>query len=190
MAQRKSLGLVKGSHIVVRKLFDHDHAYIVQNPDKRINLGIPFQGDFTLIGANDVEHHGAIGEAWIGADEAAYLCEQASRYFAKPALPADVVWSFSGVRPLLEDGSGNAVAVTRDYFFELDTQQVPLLTVWVGKLTAFRKLAKEVADMVVGRPAAARARGRPARACPALISRPGSARRSTPTAISSASSKP
>jgi glycerol-3-phosphate dehydrogenase len=86
----------------------------------------------------------------IDASEVSYLCEQASRYFEKPIVPADVVWSYSGVRPLLEDGSGNAAAVTRDYFLELDTQQAPMLTVWGGKLTAFRKLAEEVADMVVG----------------------------------------
>jgi glycerol-3-phosphate dehydrogenase len=148
--QRKTLRLVKGSHIVVRKLFDHDHAYIFQNPDKRIIFGIPFQGDFTLIGTTDVEYHGAVAQARIEADEVAYLCEQASRYFEKPIVPADVIWSFSGVRPLLEDGSGNAAAVTRDYFLELDTQQALLLTVWGGKLTAFRKLAEEVTDMVVG----------------------------------------
>ena len=148
--QRKTLRLVKGSHIVVRKLFDHDHAYIFQNPDKRIIFGIPFMGEFTLIGTTDVEYHGAVAQARIDPDEVAYLCEQASRYFEKPVVPADVVWSFSGVRPLLEDGSGNAAAVTRDYFLELDTQQAPLLTVWGGKLTAFRKLAEEVTDMIVG----------------------------------------
>ena len=150
MPQRKALRLVKGSHIVVRKLFDHDHAYIFQNPDKRIIFGIPFQDAFTLIGTTDVEYRGDIGAVQIDSSEVAYLCEQASRYFEKPIVPADVVWSYSGVRPLLEDGSGNAAAVTRDYFLELDTQQAPLLTVWGGKLTAFRKLAEEVADMVVG----------------------------------------
>ncbi|HRD96126.1 MAG TPA: glycerol-3-phosphate dehydrogenase [Rubrivivax sp.] len=148
--QHKSLRLVKGSHIVVRKLFNHDHAYIFQNPDKRIIFGIPFQDDFTLIGTTDVEHRGAIGDARIETDEIAYLCEQASRYFEKPIVPSDVVWSFSGVRPLLEDGAGNAAAVTRDYFLDLDTRQAPLLTVWGGKLTAFRKLAEEVTDMMVG----------------------------------------
>jgi glycerol-3-phosphate dehydrogenase len=147
LPQRKALRLVKGSHVVVRKLFDHDHAYIFQNPDKRIIFGIPFQDDFTLIGTTDVEYHGDIGTVQIDASEVSYLCEQASRYFEKPIVPADVVWSYSGVRPLLEDGSGNAAAVTRDYFLELDTQQAPMLTVWGGKLTAFRKLAEEVADL-------------------------------------------
>jgi glycerol-3-phosphate dehydrogenase len=106
----KSLRLVKGSHIVVPKMFDHDHAYIFQNPDRRIIFAIPYEGDFTLIGTTDVEHHGAIGEARIDASETAYLCEQASRYFAKPVTPQDVVWSYAGVRPLLDDESGDPSA--------------------------------------------------------------------------------
>ena len=81
--RHKALRLVKGSHIVVPKLFDHDHAYIFQNPDKRIIFAIPYEGDFTLIGTTDVEHHGPIGEARIDAAEIAYLCEQASRYFER-----------------------------------------------------------------------------------------------------------
>jgi glycerol-3-phosphate dehydrogenase len=80
----RSLRLVKGSHIVVKKLFDHDHAYIFQNPDKRIIFAIPYEGDFTLIGTTDVEIQGAPDAARIDADETAYLCEQASRYFARP----------------------------------------------------------------------------------------------------------
>ena len=144
----KSLRLVKGSHIVVPKMFDHDHAYIFQNPDKRIIFAIPYEGDFTLIGTTDVEHHGAVGEARIDASETAYLCEQASRYFAKPVTPQDVVWSYAGVRPLLDDESGDPSAVTRDYSLELDTAQAPLLTVWGGKITTFRKLAEEAADLL------------------------------------------
>ena len=146
--QRKSLRLVKGSHIVVPKMFDHDHAYIFQNPDRRIIFAIPFEGDFTLIGTTDVDLEGAIDDARISDGEIGYLCEQASRYFERPVVPADVVWSFAGVRPLLDDGSGNASAVTRDYFLELDTRQAPLLTVWGGKLTAFRKLSEEAADLL------------------------------------------
>jgi glycerol-3-phosphate dehydrogenase len=146
--ERKSLRLVKGSHIVVPKMFDHDHAYIFQNPDKRIIFAIPYEGDFTLIGTTDVEHRGAIGAARIDADETAYLCEQASRYFARSVTPADVVWSYSGVRPLLDDESGDPSAVTRDYSLELDTAQAPLLNVWGGKITTFRKLAEEAADLL------------------------------------------
>ena len=148
LARHKSLRLVKGSHIVVRKLFDHDHAYIFQNPDKRIIFAIPYEGDFTLIGTTDVEQHGPIGEAHIDAAETAYLCEQASRYFERPVTPAQVVWSYSGVRPLLEDEAGDPSAVTRDYQLDLDTTQAPLLTVWGGKITTFRKLAEEAADLL------------------------------------------
>jgi glycerol-3-phosphate dehydrogenase len=150
--ERKALRLVKGSHVVVGKLFDHDHAYIFQNPDKRIIFAIPYEGDFTLIGTTDVEHHGEIGAAHIDDDEVAYLCAQASRYFARAVLPSDVVWSYSGVRPLLDDESGDPSAVTRDYALELDTGgaagAAPLLTVWGGKLTTFRKLAEEAADLL------------------------------------------
>jgi len=155
----KSLRLVKGSHIVVPKMFEHDHAYIFQNPDKRIIFAIPYEHDFTLIGTTDVEHHGAVGEARIDESETAYLCEQASRYFAKPVTPQDVVWSYSGVRPLLDDESGDPSAVTRDYLLELDTAQAPLLTVWGGKITTFRKLAEEAADMLMAPLGSAAKRG-------------------------------
>jgi glycerol-3-phosphate dehydrogenase len=155
----KSLRLVKGSHIVVPKMFDHDHAYIFQNPDKRIIFAIPYEDDFTLIGTTDVEHHGAVGEARIDESETAYLCEQASRYFAKPVTPQDVVWSYAGVRPLLDDESGDPSAVTRDYLLELDTAQAPLLTVWGGKITTFRKLAEEAADMLMAPLGSAAKRG-------------------------------
>ena len=149
LSHPKALRLVKGSHIVVRKLFDHDHAYIFQNPDKRIIFAIPYEHDFTLIGTTDVEHHGAIGAAKIDESEVAYLCEQASRYFAQSIVPADVVWTYSGVRPLLDDESGDPSAVTRDYSLELDTAQAPLLTVWGGKITTFRRLAEDAADLLM-----------------------------------------
>ncbi|KNZ34398.1 MAG: glycerol-3-phosphate dehydrogenase [Methylibium sp. NZG] len=150
----KALRLVKGSHIVVKKLFKHDHAYIFQNPDKRIIFAIPYEGEFTLIGTTDVEHAGAIGQAQIDTSEIAYLCEQASRYFEQAVTPADVVWTYSGVRPLLDDESGDPAAVTRDYSLELDTAMAdsssaaPLLSVWGGKITTFRKLAEEAADLL------------------------------------------
>jgi glycerol-3-phosphate dehydrogenase len=138
----------------VKKLFQHDHAYIFQNPDKRIIFAIPYEGDFTLIGTTDVEVHGDPGQARIDADEIAYLCAQASRYFERPVTPADVVWSYSGVRPLLDDESGDASAVTRDYLLEYDNPAqggAPMLTVWGGKLTTFRKLAEEACDELVKR---------------------------------------
>lgn len=142
----KSLRLVKGSHIVVKKIFDHDHAYIFQNPDRRIIFAIPYEGEFTLIGTTDVETDSPIGKARIDDNEIAYLCEQASRYFAKPVVPADVVWTYAGVRPLLGDESSDASAVTRDYMLDYDVQGAPMLTVWGGKITTFRKLAEEAAD--------------------------------------------
>ena len=175
----RALRLVKGSHIVVKKIFAHDHAYIFQNPDKRIIFAIPYEGDFTLIGTTDVEIGGAPDAARIDADEINYLCEQASRYFIQPVLPGDVVWAYSGVRPLLDDESGDASAVTRDYLLEFDDGPAgepaagppqgghspsggrraapwgqtssPLLSIWGGKITTFRKLAEEAADQLVQR---------------------------------------
>src|SRR5690606_6581883 len=136
----RRLRLVKGSHIVVRRLFAHDHAYIFQSPDKRIIFAIPYQDDFTLIGTTDVEWTGTLGgPVRIDQDEIGYLCEQASRYFAQPVKPTHVVWSYSGVRPLLDDEAGDPSAVTRDYLLEQDASGAPLLSVWGGKITTFRK---------------------------------------------------
>ena len=145
----KSLRLVKGSHIIVPRWFEHDHAYIFQNPDKRIIFAIPYEDRFTLIGTTDVEIHGDPGKARISEDEVSYLCEQASRYFKRAITPADVVWNYSGVRPLLDDASGDASAVTRDYLLEPNSSAAPLLTVWGGKITTFRKLSEDAADDIV-----------------------------------------
>jgi glycerol-3-phosphate dehydrogenase len=141
----QSLRLVKGSHIVVPQLFDHGHAYLFQNPDKRIIFALPYEGKFTLIGTTDVELTGELETAQTDLAEIDYLCMQASRYFAKPVHPSDVVWSYCGVRPLLGDPSGDPAAVTRDYALELDTHvaRAPLLTIWGGKITTFRKLAED-----------------------------------------------
>ncbi|MDM0113042.1 glycerol-3-phosphate dehydrogenase [Variovorax sp. J22R133] len=145
----KSLRLVKGSHIVVPRVFAHNHAYIFQNPDKRIIFAIPYEHDFTLIGTTDIELGGDDpGAARIAEDEIDYLCVQASRYFEEPVTRADVVWSYSGVRPLLDDASGDPSAVTRDYLLEPNTTAAPLMSVWGGKITTFRKLAEDAADEV------------------------------------------
>jgi glycerol-3-phosphate dehydrogenase len=144
-----ALRLVKGSHIVVPKLFDHDHAYIFQNPDGRIVFAIPYEQHFTLIGTTDVEHQGAVGKVHIDEAEITYLCEQVSRYFDKPVRPEDVVWSYAGVRPLLQDAAGNPAAATRDYRLELNATQAPIVTVWGGKLTTYRKLAEEAVNQLV-----------------------------------------
>ena len=164
-AGARALRLVKGSHIVVKRLFEHDHAYIFQNADKRIIFAIPYEQAFTLIGTTDIEVHDAPDAARASAEEVAYLCEQANRYFAKPITPADVVWAYSGVRPLLDDESGDAAAVTRDYQLDFDEASAgaPLLSVWGGKITTYRKLAEEAADGLVGAPgqAAPRVDARP-----------------------------
>ncbi|MCY4745996.1 glycerol-3-phosphate dehydrogenase [Pelomonas sp. UHG3] len=147
----RGLRLVKGSHIVVAQRFTHDHAYIFQNPDGRILFAIPYQGRFTLIGTTDVElPHDAPppDHAAISAAETDYLCEQASRYLARPVTPADVLWSYAGVRPLLDEG-GSASSVTRDYLLEADAEGgAPLLNVWGGKLTTYRKLAEDGATQL------------------------------------------
>ncbi|HSV71746.1 MAG TPA: glycerol-3-phosphate dehydrogenase [Methylibium sp.] len=148
----RQLRLVKGSHIVVPARFAHEHAYLFQNPDRRVIFAIPYERDYTLIGTTDQELHGDPGTAAIDADETAYLCEQASRWLARPVTPADVVWSYAGVRPLLDDpgvpGSGDPSAVTRDYLLERGADGAPLLTIWGGKLTTFRRLAEEASDAV------------------------------------------
>jgi len=143
---KRSVRLVKGSHIVVPRQFDHDYAYIFQNPDKRIIFAIPFEDDFTLIGTTDMEFHGDPGQVSIVEDEIVYLCEMANRYFTRRITPTDVVWSYSGVRPLLDDETSDASSVTRDYSLEVDANGAPLLSVFGGKLTTFRRLAEEAVD--------------------------------------------
>ena len=145
--------LVKGSHIVTRRLFDHDYAYIFQNPDKRIVFAIPYEQAFTLIGTTDVEYRDDASRVHIDEDEIAYLCESVNRYFKRSITPSDVVWTYSGVRPLLEnDENASASAVTRDYRLDLDAPhgQAPILSVFGGKITTFRKLAEEALDRLAG----------------------------------------
>jgi glycerol-3-phosphate dehydrogenase len=144
----KALRLIKGSHIVVKQLFDHPYAYIFQNPDGRIVFAINYEQDFTLIGTTDVEYHGDTNKVEIDASEITYLCELTQRYFKKSLTPADVVWSYSGVRPLLEDDSANASEITRDYKLDLEGETAPLLSVFGGKITTFRKLAEEAVDLL------------------------------------------
>jgi glycerol-3-phosphate dehydrogenase len=136
--------LVKGSHIVVRKLWDGPHCYIFQNADGRICFAIPYEGDFTLIGTTDQDFSGDPGAVQIGADETRYLCEAVSEYLAKPVTPDDVVWSYAGVRPLYDDGASKAQEATRDYVLELDAPDgaPPLLSVFGGKITTYRRLAE------------------------------------------------
>ncbi|MBN8813824.1 MAG: glycerol-3-phosphate dehydrogenase [Sphingomonas sp.] len=133
--------LVKGSHIVVPKLYDGDHAYILQLPDRRIIFAIPWQGE-TEIGTTDIPVDKP-EDAVISDDEIKYLCEGANHHFVKQISPADVTHVWSGVRPLYDDGASEAKAVTRDYVLELDTNGPPLLSVFGGKITTGRHLAEE-----------------------------------------------
>ncbi len=140
----QSLRLVKGSHIVVPKLFEHEFPYIFQNPDGRIVFAIPYEGDYTLIGTTDVDFDGDPGQVKISAEETAYLCDAVNAYFKRKVSPADVVWTYSGVRPLYDDEAESAASATRDYVLEVDygPGQAPLLSVFGGKITTFRKLAE------------------------------------------------
>jgi glycerol-3-phosphate dehydrogenase len=134
--------LVRGSHIVTHRLFDHDKAYFFQGTDGRIIFAIPYETDFTLIGTTDREHHGPPGEAVCTEAEQDYLCRFASQYFAEPVTRADIVWTYSGVRPLHDDGARSATAATRDYVLSLDADGPVLLNVFGGKITTYRRLAE------------------------------------------------
>lgn len=144
----KALRLIKGSHIVVRRLFDHPYAYIFQHPDGRIVFAIPYEKEFTLIGTTDIDYQGDINHVVIAQSEIDYLCDLSSLYFKQRIRPADVVWSYAGVRPLVDDGASDAKAISRDYRLELDQSGAPLLTVFGGKITTFRKLAEQAIDLI------------------------------------------
>lgn len=150
---KRELRMVKGSHIVVRKLFAHDHAYILQNRDKRIVFAIPYERDFTLIGTTDVEFEGNPADARISTDETTYLCAAVNDYFSREISPGDIVWTYSGVRPLLEDDTADLSAVTRDYALEYDEspRSAPLLSVLGGKITVYRRLAEEALALLASR---------------------------------------
>lgn len=144
---RAKVRLVQGSHIVVRKLYAHDRAYILQNADGRIVFVIPYQDDFTLIGTTDCDYDGDPAKVKATPEEIKYLCDSVSEYLAKPVTPQDVVFSYAGVRPLYDDGAREARAATRDYVLELDTAGgAPLLSVYGGKITTYRRLAQDALD--------------------------------------------
>src|SRR5271166_3124612 len=140
--------LDKGSHIVVRRLFEHDRGYVFQTRDARVVFALPFERDFTLIGTTDRGFAGDPGGVRPGADEIAYLCDVASAHFRAAIEPAQVVWSFAGIRSLFDDGSKRSQDVTRDYVIELDARDgaAPLLTVYGGKITTYRRLAEHALD--------------------------------------------
>ena len=140
--------LVKGSHIVLKKLFDHDRAYIFQNADARIIFAIPYEKNFTLVGTTDVDYHDDPKDVSATAEEISYLCTAAETYFSVPVLQENVVWTYSGVRPLFDSGEESAQKATRDYVLELDAPNgaPALLNVFGGKITTFRRLAEEAME--------------------------------------------
>lgn len=140
--------LVRGSHIVTKRLFDHDRCYFFQGEDGRIIFAIPYEQDFTLIGTTDKDHQGAPGTAKCTDEERDYLLAFASRYFAKAVTKDDVVWTYSGVRPLYNDGAKSATAATRDYVLSLDQNGAPLLNVFGGKITTYRRLAESAMEKI------------------------------------------
>ena len=141
---KKRVRLIKGSHIVVPKLHDGAHPYILQNVDKRIVFVIPYENDYSLIGTTDLEYQGDPKSVAITPEETDYLCSVVNRYFERKVSAADIVWTYSGVRPLFDDASGNASAVTRDYVFDVEggNGKPPLLSIFGGKITTYRKLAE------------------------------------------------
>jgi glycerol-3-phosphate dehydrogenase len=140
--------LVQGSHIVTKRLYEHDRCYIFQNSDGRIFFAIPYERDFTLVGTTDQDYQGDPAQVRISTEEIAYLCKGASDYFKKPITPDQVVWTYSGVRPLYDDGASAAQAATRDYVLKLDAEngQPALLTVYGGKITTHRRLAESALE--------------------------------------------
>lgn len=142
---------VKGSHIIVPRLYQGEHAYILQNEDKRIVFMIPYERKYTLVGTTDIEYDGNIDEVRIDVEEVHYLVNSVNKYLRQPLRAEQVQWTYSGVRPLVDDGHDNAAEVTRDYVLELDEHKgAPILSIYGGKITTSRKLSEQVADQVVG----------------------------------------
>ncbi|HEY5760092.1 MAG TPA: glycerol-3-phosphate dehydrogenase [Steroidobacter sp.] len=149
MDNEAQVRLVKGSHIVVPRLFSGEHAFMLQNPDGRIVFTIPYQEQFTLVGTTDVPFSGDATKVSISPEEVLYLCSTVNSYFRKHIAPSDVKWSYAGVRPLSDDDSKNASKVTRDYKLELTEttpDAPPLLSVFGGKITTYRRLAESALD--------------------------------------------
>ncbi len=141
--------LVRGSHIVTKQLFDHGQPYIFQQSDGRIIFAIPYETDYTLIGTTDMEHDGDPGSAVCTPEEADYLRKAASEYFERPIAAEEIVWTYSGVRPLYDDGASSATQATRDYVLKLDGGEegaAPLLNIFGGKITTYRRLAESALE--------------------------------------------
>lgn len=147
----KNVRMVQGSHIIVNKMFEHDRCYIFQNDDNRIIFAIPYEQDYTLIGTTDRDYDEDPGEVKITQGEIDYLCDAASEYFKVPITEADMVWNYSGVRPLYDDGASSAQEATRDYTLKLDegeNGEASMVNIFGGKITTFRKLAESMMDIV------------------------------------------
>ena len=150
VASSKRVRLIKGSHLVTRRLYEGDHAYILQNKDKRIIFTIPYEREFTLIGTTDVPYDQEPHDLRISEEETSYLSDSVSQHLRASIAKEDIVWSYAGVRPLFDDGSITASVVTRDYVFDLDAPSgaPPALSVFGGKITTFRRLAEHAMDQV------------------------------------------
>ncbi|WP_338243214.1 glycerol-3-phosphate dehydrogenase [Aurantiacibacter hainanensis] len=144
---------VRGSHIVVPKLFDHDCAYILQQPDTRICFAIPWENDFTLVGTTDADHPGSLDDVEASADEIRYLCDAVNRYFEHDVTPDDVVHTYAGIRALVDDGSGRPEAASRGYELALSDagRGAPILGIYGGKITSYRHVAQDAVDKLAER---------------------------------------
>ena len=142
------VNLVRGSHIVVKKLYDHEYAYIFQNRDRRILFCIPYEKNFTLIGTTEVVADNPDNAATISKSEIDYLCEGVNRYLNTSVHPQDVVWNYSGVRVLYDDPNRETRKMSRDYTLKLDSTQAPIVTIFGGKITTYRILAEDVLDLI------------------------------------------
>ena len=141
----KTIRLVKGSHIVVPRLYEGEHAYLLQHDDGRVVFVIPFERQYSLVGSTEVEVQGEPGPVSISDEEVDYLCRAVGRYLARPVRPTDVVWSFAGLRPLFGENGDSLSALTRDYEVELETvNDTPVVTVYGGKISTYRRLADVV----------------------------------------------
>ena len=140
---RQGVRLVRGSHIVTKRLYDHDKCYFFQGTDGRIMFSIPYEEDYTLIGTTDAEHSDVREKPVCSEGEAVYMIDFVNHYFKKKLTREDVIWTYSGVRPLYDDGSNSATAATRDYVIRLDNSAgAPVLNIFGGKITTYRKLAE------------------------------------------------
>ena len=142
--------LVKGSHIVVKKQFNHDYAYLFQNHDNRVLFAIPYEKDYTLLGTTDLAYTDDPAAVEISQGEIEYICSAANKYFQQAVHPSDVVYSYSGVRPLFDDAATTISTTTRDYVLNFDFEGPPMVSIYGGKLTTYRKLSEQVVDRLLG----------------------------------------